>query len=132
MPPHGVLPLPAPTWRPGRSRMKFDWAGARAAAQHVASPNKSEGTVIEIVDAEIVDDRSTRTPCHVGIQMNILAEKSRDVTLCLIGVISPHHSRFSLGVVRFANAGEQQHADVVQSEGGQKHQASRLLEFSPL
>src|ERR1017187_1789040 len=91
MPPHGILPFPAPARRPGRCGMKFDRAGVRAAAHHVASPNKSEGTVVEIVDTEIVDDRSTGPARHVGIQVNVLAEKSRDVTLRLIGVISPYH-----------------------------------------
>src|ERR1022692_376546 len=114
MPPDGVLPFPAPAWRPGRRRMKFDRAGIRAAAQHVASSNKSEGTVVEIVDAEIVDDRSTGPTRHVGIQVNVLAEKSRDVTLRLIRVIPAHNSRFGRGVVWLADAGQQQHADVIQ------------------
>src|ERR1700675_3173073 len=103
MPPYGVFPFPAPARRPGRGRMKFDWAGVRAAAQHVASPDKSEGTVVEIVDAEIVDDGSTPPARHVRIQVNVLAEKSRDVTLCLIGVIPPYHSGFGRGVIRFAD-----------------------------
>src|SRR5271167_1533887 len=101
MTPHGVHPFPAPARRPGRRRMKFDRAGVGATAQHVASPNKSEGTVIEIVDAEIVDHRSACSARHVGIQMNVLAEESRDVTLSLIGVIPSDHSRLGRGVIWF-------------------------------
>src|SRR5271167_5000055 len=107
MPPHGVLPFPAPAWRSGRCGMEFHRTGVRAPAQHVASPNKSERTVVEIVDAEIVDDCSTGSARHVGIQVNVLAEKSRYVTLRLIGVVPPHYPCFGRRVVRFANAGEQ-------------------------
>src|SRR5208282_4081976 len=100
MPPHSSLPFPAPARRPRRCGMKFDRAGVRASAQHVATPYESEGTVIEIVDAEIVDDGSAGSARHVGVQVNVLAEKRGDVTLCLIGVISPYHSCFGRGVVR--------------------------------
>ena len=64
--------------------------------------------------------------------MNIFTEKSGDITLCLIGIISPHHSHFGRGVVRFSYAGEEQHADVVQGKRGQKNEARGLLKFPPL
>src|ERR1700687_5810238 len=114
MSPHGVLPFPAPARCPWRRGMKLDRAGVRAAAQHIAAANKPKGTVVEVIDAEIVDDRSTGPTRHVGIQVNVLAEKSRNVTLRLIRVVPAYHSGFGRGVVGFADPGEQQHADVVE------------------
>ena len=83
--------------------------------------------MIEIVAAEIVDHRPGRARGHERIDVDALVHEDGRSADGLIGVVAPDHALAGLGIVRLADTGEQQHADVVEREGRDQHEVGGLL-----
>ena len=106
----------------------------RAATSHdradILAPDEPQFRMIEIVAAEIVDHRPRGARGHERVDVDALVHEDGRAAGRLIAVVAPDHPLPGPRVVGLADAREQQGANVVQGEGGDEHDFSRLLEFA--
>src|SRR5882757_6562327 len=129
MPRDGLLPLQPPTRSSRRCRVKFDRTAAGHDRADILTPDEAERSMVEVIAAEIIDHRSVRTRCHERVDVDALVHEDGGPARRLITIIAPDDSLAGPGIVRFADPREQQHAHVVEREGGAQHQIGGLLEL---
>ncbi|MNV19948.1 hypothetical protein D3C71_1108300 [compost metagenome] len=127
----GLLPVGAPGGRAFGRGMKADGRAADHLDLQIAAADKAQRPVVEVVGAEIVHGYRHRAGAHERVDVDRLVEEQVHARGGLVGVVAAHHAGIGCGVVRLADAREQQQAHVVDAKGAQHHNLGRLENLFP-
>ncbi|MNZ83472.1 hypothetical protein D3C78_1022010 [compost metagenome] len=108
-----LFPAAAPGWGARRQHHLLQRSAAGAGGGDIGAADKAQIGMIEILTVQIVDHRTGGPGTDKGIEVDILVVEQRNIAVHLIGVILADHAFAGHRVIRFANAGQQQQADVM-------------------
>ncbi|MNS90119.1 hypothetical protein D3C72_1241540 [compost metagenome] len=127
-----LFPAAAPGRRTRWQHHLLDRSATGAGGRDVGTADKTQIGMIEVLAVQIVDHCAGRACADKRIEVGILVVKQRYTAVHLIGVVLADHAFTGHRIVRFANAGQQQQANVMQLESTEDHQIGRLFHLLPL
>src|SRR5215467_2454577 len=128
----GFLPFRSPSsldgiWQHTKRRNRLKPV---TACRKITAANEVESETIEIVAIEITDQNSCGAGSHKAVE-RLIEECRRSGNADLVREIAADRAAAGRGVIRFADAREQEQARIVESPGGQKDKRSGLEDFLP-